>query len=55
MYTITVFNQQRNRVMWRVFPFYHQAKTWMLLNGFLDGHNLQTGEYVELKRRDIAC
>jgi len=50
MYTITILNDKRERIKWLTFSFYHQARTWMLLNGFLDNTNL-AGETAQLKRR----
>lgn len=55
MYTVTVRDQERNRIKWVVFQFHHQAKTWMLLNGFFDGFNILTHETAELKRRGFTC
>ena len=54
MYTITIRDQDRNRIKWMVFTFKVQARTWMLLNGFYDGFNMLTLETAEIKKRMIG-
>lgn len=55
LYTVTIRDQDRNRIKWKVFSFYHEARTWMVLNGFFDDYNPLTHESAELKRRGITC
>lgn len=55
LYTVTIRDQDRNRIKWKVFHFYHEARTWMLLNGFFDDYNPLTHESAEIKRRGITC
>lgn len=56
MYTVTIRNQERDRVRWRVFQHRHEATAWLILSGFVtdDWQNPYTGEYAELQRRTIC-
>lgn len=53
MYTVTIRDEKRDRIKWKVFAYYHEAQSWLMLNGFFDGLNYLTHETAELKRRNI--
>ena len=54
MYTLTIHDERRNKTKSIIFSFYHQTRTWSLLNGFFDHVNPFTHESTTLTRIEMA-
>jgi hypothetical protein len=52
MYTVTIYDHKRTRVKQRKFEFLHEAKSWLVLSGFVTDEmsHPYTGEYAQIEK-----